>query len=164
MKPFLLTLLISLSAASVPAESGSLADDASAFAQMDSVKKQIIATALDLTPGQCEVFWPLYDAYQQELRLISARRSRLPLLFAGEQESLSEESARDVMNAFLDLETERIALWQSALEKFSEVLPARAVLKFLQLEIKIESNFYADIVKYLSAPPSALPLSEGLTR
>ena len=164
MKPFLLTLLISLSAASVPAESGSLADDASAFAQMDSVKKQIIATALDLTPGQCEVFWPLYDAYQQELRLIWTRRSRLPFLFAGEQESLSEESARGVMNAFLDLETERIALRQSALEKFSAVLPARAVLKFLQLEIQIESNSYADIVKYLSVPPSALPLSEALTR
>lgn len=164
MKPLLLTLLIGLSAVFASAENGSLSIDASPFAQMGSVKKQIIATALDLTPDQCEVFWPLYDAYQQELRLIWTKRSRLPFLFAGEQESLSEESARGVMNAFLDLETERIALRQSALEKFSGVLPARAVLKYLQLEIKIESNFYADIVKYLNVSPSAMPLSEGLTR
>ena len=70
MKPLLLTLLIGLSAVFASAENGSLSIDASPFAQMGSVKKQIIATALDLTPDQCEVFWPLYDAYQQELRLI----------------------------------------------------------------------------------------------
>ncbi len=110
-----------------------------------AVWRRTIAKAMHLTPRQSETFWPLYDAYQHELRDISEQRALWLQDIAGRQDLFSEETAGLMIQDYLDMENQRVALKRSTLKKFGQVLPARAVLKFIQLEIQIESGYYEDL-------------------
>jgi hypothetical protein len=144
-----LTFWFCMAACAATAESVVRGSRQPAADPMDAVKKSIIEKALHLTPQQCEAFWPLYDAYQQRLRVILDRRFELTRYFTEKQDALSEEEARRVVDAYLDLETERLSLRRSAMASFGEVLPAQALFNFLQLEMKVESAFGQDFDGYL---------------
>ncbi len=150
MKPLLVTLFFCVITASAFAESDNLADDASTLAQMEIVKKQIIERALDLTPDQCDAFWPLYDAYQQEMRDLWGRQSRLSFAFTHQQEFISEDAVREMVAAYLRIENAQVALRRSTLRKFSQVMSASTLMRFLQVEKQIESDFYGVLSKYSS--------------
>lgn len=106
-------------------------------ADMDTKKKTIIARSMEMTEPESEVFWPLYKEYQAGLEKLNSRSIRL--VEDLHQKTLSDADAENLLQEFLSIEKDRLALKEKYVKRFSKTLPDRLVLKYFQLENKVEA-------------------------
>ena len=123
-----------------------------AFAQevtkntMDSVrdalkaqKRAFIAVNMQLTDAEDAKFWPVYDSYQAELDKLVQRLLVVILDYADQYKMLSDQKAMGILDEYLAIESERLALRKAYLPKFRQALPDKKVVRFYQLENKIQA-------------------------
>jgi hypothetical protein len=104
-----------------------------------SDKKLFIATNMQLTESQAKDFWPVYDAYQAELGKLGDREIKLIEEFAANYETMSDDVAKKLLDDSLSIDSDHLKLRQSYLSKFRGVLPDKKVVRYYQLESKIDS-------------------------
>jgi hypothetical protein len=88
-------------------------------------KKLVIADNMNLTQAEAKGFWPVYDAYQQDLRRIN--------------HSMDNETAKRLLEEALAIEEAEVRLKQSYLPRLEKVLPETKVARYLQIETKIRA-------------------------
>ena len=102
-------------------------------------KKLFIATNMQLTESEAKAFWPVYDAYQPELGKLRDREIKLIEEFAANFETMSNEVAKSLLDDSLSIDSAHLKLRQSYLAKFRGVLPDTKVVRYYQLENKIDA-------------------------
>jgi hypothetical protein len=102
-------------------------------------KKLFIAQNVNLTESEAKVFWPVYEDYQKELGKLLDKTAKLIDNYAANYQTMTEEAAKELINGYLDIEGERVALMKSFLPKFRKVLPEKKVARYYQLENKIDA-------------------------
>ena len=102
-------------------------------------KKLFIAQNMNLTESEAKVFWPVYEDYQKELGKLVDKTVKLIDNYATNYETMTEEAAKELINGYLAIEGERVALMKSFLPKFRKVLPEKKVARYYQLENKIDA-------------------------
>jgi hypothetical protein len=102
-------------------------------------KKLFVAVNLQLTDSEAEAFWPIYDSYQKELDNLTDRFIKLIEDYARNYETMSDEVAVKLLDEYLAIEGEHQRLRQSYLPKFREALPEKKVVRYYQLENKIDA-------------------------
>lgn len=132
----ILFLLLSVAWASTSAQEKGAADPTKSPIQKQ--KKAIMAQNMMLTEKEGQIFWPLYDEYQAELNQLGDRTARLIMNYTKDYDSLSDEKAKDVFDEFLRLDEQRLKLKKGYLEKFRRALPEKKVMRYFQLENKLE--------------------------
>ena len=78
-------------------------------------KKLFIATNMQLTEQEAKTFWPIYDAYQSELETLVNRKGKLIEKFAANYESMSDETAKSLLDNNLSIDSDYQKLRQSYL-------------------------------------------------
>ena len=94
---------------------------------------------MPLTAPESEAFWPRYNDYQQALRKVNDRKVKLIQGYARDYPALTDEKAEEMLNEFLDIETEEVKLKKSYVKKFRKVLPAKKVTRYFQVENKLDA-------------------------
>jgi hypothetical protein len=102
-------------------------------------KKVFVAVNLELTDSEAEAFWPIYDNYQKELDNLADRFIKLIEDYARNYETMSDEAAMKLLDEYLAIEGEHQRLRQAYLPKFREALPNKKVVRYYQLENKIDA-------------------------
>ena len=102
-------------------------------------KKLLIAENMQLTEAEAKAFWPVYDQYQDELFLLRSRTAKLIKDFADAYEKVTNETAKKLMDESMALETLGPKLRQTYLPKFRKVLPEAKVVRYYQIENKINA-------------------------
>jgi hypothetical protein len=102
-------------------------------------KKLFVAVNLELTDSEAEAFWPVYDSYQKDLYKLAGRFTKLIEDYARNYQTMSDEVARKLLDEYLAIEDEHQRLRQSYLPKFREALPDKKVVRYYQLENKIDA-------------------------
>ena len=102
-------------------------------------KKLLIATNMQLTESEANAFWPVYQAYQAELAKLRDREVTLIEEFATNFESMSDDVAKNLLDDSLSIDSDHQKLRQSYLSKFRGVLPDKKVARYYQLESKINA-------------------------
>ena len=110
-------------------------------------KKLFIATNMQLTESEAKAFWPVYDAYQAELETLVNRKGKLIEKFAANYETLSDDTAKSLLDNNLSIDSDYQKLRQSYLPKFRGVLPDKKVARFYQLESKIHAIVEFEIAR-----------------
>lgn len=110
-------------------------------------KKLFIATNMQLTKSEAKTFWPIYDAYQSELETLVNRKGKLIEKFATNYESMSDETAKSLLDNNLSIDSDYQKLRQSYLSKIRGVLPDKKVARFYQLESKIHAIVEFEIAR-----------------
>ena len=110
-------------------------------------KKLFIATNMQLTESEAKTFWPIYDAYQSELETLINRKGKLIEKFAANYETLSDDTAKSLLNQNLSIDSDYQKLRQSYLSKIRGVLPDKKVARFYQLESKIHAIVEFEIAR-----------------
>jgi hypothetical protein len=110
-------------------------------------KKLFIATNMQLTESEAKTFWPIYDAYQSELETLVNRKGKLIEKFAANYESMSDETAKSLLDNNLSIDSDYQKLRQSYLSKIRGVLPDKKVARFYQLESKIHAIVEFEIAR-----------------
>jgi hypothetical protein len=104
---------------------------------LNSEKKAAIAEVMMLSDEEAEIFWPLYNEYNNELYKVQTQRVKLIKEFAANFGSMTDEKADEIWNSFLDYRQDLLKLNKQYYKKFKKVMPASKVVKYFQAENKI---------------------------
>lgn len=103
-----------------------------------SEKKLAVLQNMELTESEKEAFWPVYDQYQDELFKVNRKTGQLVMKFAKAYQSLTDDQAKELMREYVQIEKERVKLTESLIMKFEKVLPPKKVMRYLQVENKLD--------------------------
>lgn len=107
--------------------------------------RQIIREEMMLTEAESEEFWPLYERYSAEKRAINEP------YFAGLTEyvdryyngDLGDEHAERLMNTYFEVNQGILRKRQEYVKKFGKVMSSIKVMRFFQLENKVQAEVNA---------------------
>ena len=102
-------------------------------------KKLVVAVALDLADSEAGAFWPVYNAYQSDMVTHYDGVRRLLETYASAYQSMTDETAAQLLRDYLALETNQVALMNSYAPRFQRVLPPKKVARLYQIENKIRA-------------------------
>ncbi|MCP4256776.1 MAG: hypothetical protein GY774_04515 [Planctomycetes bacterium] len=106
-----------------------------------------------LTTQEAEAFWPLYDNYVNERRVLGDLRIKVITDYAANYENMTNELTHQLGDESLKYETKSLKLKKSYLKKFSRILPDIKVIRYFQLESKLDAIINFDLA-------SQIPLME----
>ena len=109
-------------------------------------KRLVVAANMNLNTNEKEGFWAVYEDYQKEIAKLYERTANLIEEFAINFETLSDEKASELMDSYLKIEADSLKLKKKYLGKFKKVLPAQKVLRYYQIENKIEAVIDYELV------------------
>ena len=102
-------------------------------------KKLVVATALELTEGEAKAFWPVYNAYQSDMITHYDKLLSLIDRFDKAYDTMSDQTATQLLNEYLALEANHVALLKAYVPRFQRVLPAIKVARLYQVENKMRA-------------------------
>jgi len=102
-------------------------------------KKLFIAQNMQLTEAEAKAFWPVYEQYQDELFLLRARTRNLINGYAEAYEEMTNDTAKKLLDEYMTIETLGLKLRQTYLPKFRKVVPDVKVVRYYQVENKINA-------------------------
>jgi hypothetical protein len=102
-------------------------------------KKLFIAENMKLTEGEAKAFWPVYEDYQNELFLIRARTLKLINDYAQAYKKMTDDTAKKLLDEYMTIENLWPKLRQTYLPRFRKALPVVKVVRYYQLENKINA-------------------------
>jgi len=106
-------------------------------------KRQLVAENMFLTEAEAKAFWPIYDAYQEDLDRIYNRIARVisEYVRAYMDNTLTDEQARALTAEVLDIDETEAAMAKTYAAKLDAVLSGKKVARYLQIERKIRAHF-----------------------
>jgi len=133
-------------------------DDAPALSEerLREVKAQRIAfltSRLKLTPEEAQVFWPLYNAYD-EARETNRKEMRRSLRSKdGAGTTLTEQQAQERLNKGLELRQRELDLERNYKDRFVKTIGAVRTVELVRAEHDFDREVLRKIRERLGAPP-----------
>jgi hypothetical protein len=103
-------------------------------------KKLFVAQNMQLSESDAKAFWPVYEDFQKELEKQVTATRRLVEKYAANYQTMTDETARQIVQTHMDIQADRLKLLQSYLPKFRKALPEKKVARYYQLENKISAS------------------------
>ena len=101
--------------------------------------KLLVASVMELSDSEAKAFWPVYERYQNDVKKLNDRSLKLIDDFANNYQMMSDQAAQKLLDDYIAIEKDRIKLRQDYLPKFRKALPERKVLRYYQLENKLQA-------------------------
>jgi hypothetical protein len=108
-------------------------------------KKLLVADNMQFTEAEAKAFWPVYEKYQAELFLIRARTAKLITDYAAAYNKMTNATAKKLLDESMTIETLRLKLAKTYLPEFRKVLPDAKVVRYYQIENKINAMLYYEL-------------------
>ena len=105
-------------------------------------KKLLVVENMQFTEAEAKAFWPVYEKYQAELFLIRTRTLNLIKDYAAAYEKMTNSTAKKLLDESLTIEALRLKLAKTYLSEFRKVLPDTKVVRYYQIENKINAGVY----------------------
>jgi hypothetical protein len=102
-------------------------------------KKLLVSQNMQLTESEAGAFWPVYAKYQDELFLLRARTAKMIRDYAATYQNMTNDTAQKLLEESLNLEMLGLKLRQAYLPEFRKVLPEMKVVRYYQIENKIQA-------------------------
>lgn len=108
--------------------------------KLQADKKLAVAQGLALTQPESTAFWPVYDRYQGDQRLIMDRMIQVINDYAATYQSMTDSTARRLLESTIAIYRDRQTLMETYLPRFRAVLPERKVARYYQIEQKLRAS------------------------
>ncbi len=129
------------------------ADIEAARSIVKTERKILIMREMNLTPQEASAFWPLYDEYVTDRRMVGDLRVNVITTYAANYQKMTNELAKELANDSIKYEERMLKLKKKYLKKFRKVLPDIKVVRYFQLESKLDAIINFDLA-------SQIPLME----
>lgn len=126
-------------------DAGLATDEQILLKQVMTDRKAVYANNLKLTEAESTKFWPIYDAYEAEVKKVNDRFLANLNRFVEHYDSLSEKDATEVLKEKMAIEKEREALKQEYTRKVAKVLPPTKALRYAQIETRLDNMLRRDV-------------------
>ena len=129
MKRILYILLLIFAANTLPAQTASTQSGAE---RVQALRVAFLTKRLELTPAEAQVFWPVYNEYQDKLEAL--RQQRRKDRKASASDALSEKEAEALLDQELAFRQQEADLQKTYYQRFKGVLTVRKTLKLMRAE------------------------------
>ena len=118
-------------------------------------KKLIVAANMQLTDAEGTAFWPIYEAYQKDLKAINGRIADAIKAYADayNQNTLTDDTAAKLTATALTIDQDELNLRKSYAAKLKGVIPGKKVARYIQIENKIRSLIRFDLADGIPLVP-----------
>ena len=113
--------------------------------QIQTERQELVTVGMELTDEQAATFWPVYREYRNELAPVGDRLVDLVLGYAEQIDSVSDEYAEQMLEDYLDIQSDKLDVQKKYVNRFKRVLPARLVARFYQIENKLDAVVALDL-------------------
>ena len=111
-------------------------------------KKLFVAKNMQLTTDEAKKFWPIYDKYQEELFLLRTRTQKMINDYAKAYKTkMTNDIAKDLTDEYMTIDRLGLKLRMAYLPKFRKSLSDVKVMRYYQIENKIEAAMYYDLAR-----------------
>jgi hypothetical protein len=107
-------------------------------ADLRADKVAILTESMVFSEAEADVFWPVYREYELELSKLGDRRLELLKQYASTYESLSNEDAKRLANAWFRLQEDHLKLKKKYFGRVEKALSTTIAARFLQVEHQIQ--------------------------
>ena len=118
-------------------------------------RKVVVAESMQLTESESSLFWPLYREYRAAMDHIGDKRVELILEYADLYPDVPEDRARSILKKYADLEEKGVVIRNKYLKKMSKALPTAKVLRFAQLENRLDLAVRVQIAGAIPLVPAS---------
>ncbi len=148
MKKIILFAVCGLLAFNVKAQSNT--DEIALIQSMYGIeKKQLITDHMKLTETESPLFWPVYDKYEAERKVLGKERMELIIDFAKNYESMNDEKATALVNATISNHEAFSKLQRKAFKEMSKAITPLRASQFIQFENFLETAIRSEISEQL---------------
>jgi hypothetical protein len=109
------------------------------LSQIAADKAAVVLKSLELTDPEARGFTPIYDEYQKERKEIGERQVATLNKFASNYGSMTEDAAGDILKEWFKIQEDKTDVLKKYAKRFDRVLPRTKVLRFVQVESKLET-------------------------
>ena len=104
-------------------------------------KKVLVAANMQLTDTEAKAFWPIYDAYQNDLKGINERLGNAILAYADAYKAgpISDATAKKFLDEAIAIDDAEAKLRKDYAAKLTVAIPAAKAARYLQIESKIRA-------------------------
>jgi len=110
-------------------------------------RKAIIAGTLDMTAKESEAFWPVYRDYENDISKVGDRLLGVIKEYAKNYDTLTDEQAKTMLQDYLKAKEDQLKVRKSYVKRFEKVLPPKKVVRFYQVENKINAAIEFEVAK-----------------
>lgn len=148
-----LTALVALSSPIAAQAQSTFDDTQQLIAQIQADKRAIVLKSMELDDAQVTAFTPIYDDYQAKRKVLMQRGVDLVNAYASNYGSMTDDAAKKLLKDWFALVDEENDLVQGTAKKMGKVLPATKVVRFVQIENKLNTVMRLPAVR-------AIPLAQ----
>jgi hypothetical protein len=112
-------------------------------------RKQLIAANMKLTGAEAEKFWPIYEAYVDELVTINRTKYDLVKQYAAGSDTMTDQDAQASVGRWVSVDESVAQLRLKYIPIFRKVLSARNTALFFQLDRRIQLMIDLQLVSQL---------------
>ena len=107
--------------------------------------RQILLEEMMLSDAESKAFWPLYERYSAEKRVINEPYVAGLIEYVDRYYNgdLNDEHAERLMNTYFDVHQAILGKRQEYIRKFGDVMSSVKVMRFFQLENKVQAEVNA---------------------
>ncbi len=123
--------------------------------ESDIKRQAMVAEDLPLLDSEAEAFWDLYLEYRVADREIDDQRVELLRYFEEANDVFTDDEGNRIVTEALRIEIKRQELKQEFFEKFSLVLPGSKLIRYYQIESKLDAvkrYFWTSGVQFVPLP------------
>lgn len=136
-----LGLLLGLALAAVSAAQAQTAKDTVEvmLSLLETERKAVVAQNLQLSEGESEKFWPVYNEYAAKLKNLGDRRVALLGDYAAHYDALTDEKAAQLLKQAWELDEARAKARADYAKKLQRALPAVKAARAYQIASKLDA-------------------------
>jgi len=133
------TALLSVAAPFAAQAQSTYDDTQQLIAQVQSDKRAVVLKAMALDDAQLTAFTPIYDTYQADRKNLMQRGAELVTAYASNYDSMTDDAAKGLLKDWFKLQDDEVSLVKGTAKKLDKVLPTSKVLRFVQVENKLNT-------------------------
>jgi len=112
---------------------------------INTEKKAAIAEVLVLSDTEADLFWPLYNEYNEKRYTVNTKKIQMIKDFAENYGQMTDEMAKEIWTRNMAIKMELVKLEKTYYKKFLKVLDAKKAVRYFQAENKIETLVNAEL-------------------
>jgi hypothetical protein len=112
-------------------------------------RKAVITEVMQFNDQESRAFWPLYQEYRGEMDKVGDELVKLLLEFVDAYPDVPEKQALRMLKDYTRLERQQVRLKEKYIDKFTKVLPASKVVRYFQLENRLDLVLRAELAGFV---------------
>lgn len=109
------------------------------ISQIQTDKRAVVLSAMQLTDAEVAAFTPIYDKYQADMKKQYESAVEMLNKFAANYGSMTDDAAKDILKDWFKLRDARNDTMKKYAKEMGRALPPTKVLQWVQIENKLNA-------------------------